>query len=297
MADSNGGVTPLTSETSDLNVYGTDQYNASTGYSYEDGVISWTPLRATTTISSVTNNRINSIYSTANGAMSPFSADVGNWYWKPHVNNLYRYVGMNGHVLEDHTDDRPFLSGPGVPDYFQKNTAYEENGEHGSVGNYYNWTAAVATNDGETFDFDSVMEWNRFTDQYDWTYDQNLNAKNSICPKGWRLPRYDAETGDARSLYEAWSYVDSNPMYEEPYYFVRAGRIYIDGNYSVQTAADYSADLTTSDSSHTVAQGWNGTVSTTYGHKHISMYGDDRYLSNIEYAGGRTMSSVRCIAR
>ncbi len=297
-SDGNGGVIPLTSETSDINLYGTDQYNASTGYSYENGVISWTPLHATADATNVTNNRIYSVYSASGPAMIPFSVDVGNWYWKSHPNDLWRYVGNSGIVLADYTDTRPYLNGAGVPDYFRKDTAYDENGEHGSVGNYYSWTAAVATNDGETFDFNSVHEWNYETDEFEDTYDLDLYAKNSICPKGWKLPRYGGgyKKGDGETLYEAWYEANGDPMYLEPYYFVRAGHLYIDGSYSYLTLADYSADLTTSDSGHITTRSSNG-LSTWWHSLVLNMDDEQRYIDNLGYAGGRRMTSVRCVAR
>ena len=42
--------------------------------------------------------------------------------------------------------------------------------DHAHIGNYYNWTAAIASND-------STAISNRYA-----------TASNSICPKGWRLP-------------------------------------------------------------------------------------------------------------
>ena len=46
---------------------------------------------------------------------------------------------------------------------------------HASLGNYYNWTAAIASNNS------SSLTQNTFSDI-------SKNPKNSICPKGWRLP-------------------------------------------------------------------------------------------------------------
>ncbi|MBR3052092.1 hypothetical protein IKG60_00540 [Candidatus Saccharibacteria bacterium] len=42
--------------------------------------------------------------------------------------------------------------------------------DHAHIGNYYNWTAAIASND-------STAISNRYA-----------TTSNSICPKGWRLP-------------------------------------------------------------------------------------------------------------
>ena len=46
---------------------------------------------------------------------------------------------------------------------------------HNSLGNYYNWTAAIASNNSSSLTQDTLS-------------DISKNPKNSICPKGWRLP-------------------------------------------------------------------------------------------------------------
>ena len=46
---------------------------------------------------------------------------------------------------------------------------------HASLGNYYNWTAAIASNNSSTLTQNTLS-------------DISKNPKNSICPKGWRLP-------------------------------------------------------------------------------------------------------------
>ncbi len=315
-SDGNGGVVPLTSETSDLNLYNTSQYNASTGYSYNNGVISWTPSRKTTDASNVTNNRINGIYedfslTSTTILATPFSVDVGNWYWKSHDNDLdwsCSYSPSGGcSVVIDETQDRRYLKGDGVPEFFRKNNPYDENGEHGHLGNYYNWTAAVATNNGQTFDYDSTDEWNWETEQYESTYDLDLNAKNSICPKGWRLPRQDYmymnEKGDAYSLYkvqydtsEGWW---NARMYNDPYYVVRAGYISTGNSenpYAQLNSSDYAAYLNTSDSSR-IYQKIGEQFVVSYGHNLLEMDGKEAYLTGVDMMGGSSLASVRCIAR
>ena len=46
---------------------------------------------------------------------------------------------------------------------------------HESLGNYYNWTAAIASNDSSSL---TTSTYNNIAS----------NPQNSICPKGWRLP-------------------------------------------------------------------------------------------------------------
>jgi uncharacterized protein (TIGR02145 family) len=52
---------------------------------------------------------------------------------------------------------------------------------HTSLGNYYNWTAAIASNDSSTLTQDTLNNISN-------------NPKNSICPKGWRLPTISSES-------------------------------------------------------------------------------------------------------
>ena len=61
-------------------------------------------------------------------------------------------------------------------------TPYEINGEHGHVGNYYNWATAAATSDIKS------IGWN------------GENTVSSICPKGWRLP-YGSHDGRTYESY------------------------------------------------------------------------------------------------
>ncbi|MBR3180262.1 hypothetical protein IKF57_01900, partial [Candidatus Saccharibacteria bacterium] len=90
-----------------------------------DVTSNWTPVRDTIDASAVTNN---SISGWSDDNYTPYSVDPGNWYW----NALPFYSSA----------DNNFLAGSGGTK-FQKNTPYANNGEHGHVGNYYNWSAAV----------------------------------------------------------------------------------------------------------------------------------------------------------
>ena len=52
---------------------------------------------------------------------------------------------------------------------------------HNSLGNYYNWTAAIASNNSSSLTQDTLS-------------DISKNPKNSICPKGWRLSTISSES-------------------------------------------------------------------------------------------------------
>ncbi len=85
--------------------------------------------------------------------------------------------------------------------------------KHYALGNYYNWTAAVAINDSSSY-----------TTSYD--------VDQSICPAGWRLP---TNTGDEsfQSLVDTLD-LNLNNIQDEPVYFtfgsVWTGSIYRMGN-------------------------------------------------------------------
>ena len=118
-----------------------------------------------------------------------------------------------------------------------------------SLGNYYNWTAAIASNNSSTF-IDGI-------------------AKNSICPKNWRLPNTSTTNNEynefGKLLYNGYDIITSitadstssiryqtggfNKIISNPLYFVQSGAI-SSGNfyglgeygfYSTSTAVDNSS--------------------------------------------------------
>ena len=117
-----------------------------------------------------------------------------------------------------------------------KNANYTEaECRHYKVGNYYNWTAAIATNDSSSFTGSD-------------------NAPNSICPAGWRLPKAPNDStnefGILLTLYNVISSATStsykttpdsfNTLRSSPLYFVRSG--YIFGSSGVLSDATVSGD-------------------------------------------------------
>lgn len=100
------------------------------------------------------------------------------------------------------------------------NAGYTDCG-HYSAGNYYNWTASIASNDSSSI--------------------TSGNAPNSICPANWRLP--NALSGDFANLLVKYSIIPNisassytvdnngnnigfNNIRNVPLYLTRAGRIY-----------------------------------------------------------------------
>lgn len=93
---------------------------------------------------------------------------------------------------------------------------------HASLGNYYNWTVAIASNNSSPLTQDTLSNISK-------------NPKNSICPKGWRLPtisnQSSATTGSTNEfarlnyLYNDSSTTNGKKLLEAPIYIVRAGLI------------------------------------------------------------------------
>ncbi|MCQ2049767.1 MAG: fibrobacter succinogenes major paralogous domain-containing protein [Candidatus Saccharibacteria bacterium] len=89
-------------------------------------------------------------------------------------------------------------------------TSYTQNGEHGHVGNYYNWSAAVASNNTSATTEGTDME-------------------TSICPKGWRLPHgyQSPQENDFETLTTAYSETTNSDsaILASPLFFVHGGSI------------------------------------------------------------------------
>ena len=109
-----------------------------------DVSVDWTPLRSTISFTGT------SVSGWSNSNTTPCSADPGDVYYYTSNSDAddIRYNSLTECEVAGHTDC-----------------------SHYHAGNYYNWSAAVASND--TSDM---------TEQYH-------NALDSICPAGWRLPK------------------------------------------------------------------------------------------------------------
>ena len=146
--------------------------------------------------------------------------------------------------------------------------------EHGLSGNYYNWTAALASN---------------------YSYNATNNPANSICPKSWRLPNVsNNEFGNLLVAYNiietniSTSYITNissvNSMGAAPLYFVRGG--YIIGGSLQPNSGDYWSSTSTSTSA-------SSSSSYAYYLEFASRSINPRNLFNRNYIG----ISLRCLAR
>ena len=174
-----------------------------------DSNATWTP----DTVNGKYNLPVNgtSVPNWSNQNTYPYSADPGDvyYYTSNSTSDDIKYTSLSACITAGHTADEC---------------------KHYHAGNYYNWTAAIASNNSSAL-----------AQQY-------TNAPNSICPKGWRLPiatnadQSVYEFGDLLYDYEITSSRTSsvqdgqisyaldglNIVRISPVYFVRSGDIYGD---------------------------------------------------------------------
>ena len=175
---------------------------------------------------------------------NPNSFDA-NATWTPDTTNGKYNLPINGTSVPNWSDQNnyPYSADPGDVYYYTSNstssdtkynslsactTAGHTEGEckHYHAGNYYNWTAAIASNNSTNIGSTA-----------------GEIASNSICPKGWRLPNasqtdninnefgrmlYQAEiTAKVSAGNDSVGYATGgfNKLRSNPYYFVRSGSI------------------------------------------------------------------------
>lgn len=247
---------PLTSENTDLNTFGSNGYDANNGYSQDaNSVITWEPERNTTPASDVSSSGTLSSY-WRNVSSDPYSIDTGDWYWTETW-----YTSTTNNYLIGNTGDRFFQSPTG-------------NDTHRHVGNYYNWTATIASNDSSSYT----------TSTYS---DIAENPQNSICPAGWRLPTIsdssdtEGSTNEFRRLIVLYgnNTSDDKDLTASPLYFVRGGFVQSDGLNGSGFYGNYWSSTV-----HNVAYSYYLCIGSS------SIYPDAKGYG---YRG----SSVRCVAR
>ena len=177
---------------------------------------SWTPTVSTSTTSSWTSS-----------TTAPSSYDPGNLYWNGNVTT-------SGGSLSDRTTTDPSATSGGT---------------HYHVGNYYNWTAAVAMNDSSS-------------------YTTGLDVNQSICPAGWRLPTYSGDKSYQNLVNtQGLTSGTSGNIQSSPTYFVYGGNwsgssrlVGYYGYYwsSVVTSSSYSYQLSFDAAGRLYPQGGGG---------------------------------------
>ena len=199
------GVAALTSENTDISTTasGSGIYSTSYGYSENNGVWTWTPASTAITANhTIASN--NSVSNWADSPTVPYSVEGGDIYY---------------YTSNSTANDTKYTS---LSQCTQIGGHTEAECKHYHAGNYYNWSAAIATNNSSSISSN---------------YSQ---ASNSICPKGWRLP---IATNSNQSVFElgnllytydvipaktSTSYTSDgfNSLRQSPLWFTRSGYTY-----------------------------------------------------------------------
>ena len=132
-------------------------------------------IDANTTLSSETTD-LNVVYNSSTGQY----AEYHNGYTK--TNNIIYWTPVSTAATMDFEGETVagWVNSNAEP-YSTSKTDDTGTG-HGPLGNYYNWTAAIASNDSSSLTQNTAS-------------DISKNPKNSICPKGWRLPTISNQSG------------------------------------------------------------------------------------------------------
>ena len=230
-----------TSNETDLVNYGDNSYTSDKGYELDNGVIKWTPNAGTV----VTN--VSTFEFPARAYYIPASVDVGDWYYNGTFGD---YSGVD---FLSASNDKTIISD--IP--------FAKNDKHGHLGNYYDWTAAVASNNSEGVS--GVQQ-------------------NSVCPKGWRMLE-NGEFGDLITTYGVATNVDRFIL-EAPFYFARAG---------AASNSDWRWDI------GSVGAGRNGSIYFSNEYNSSGAMFASWHFGNVStsfsYNGRYDAYSIRCVAR
>jgi uncharacterized protein (TIGR02145 family) len=260
----------LVHETNDADARYT-HYNTDLGYTNNDVSAKWNPTYNSYVLE-IDGGIPRDVYSS--GTYTPASLNPGDAYIVPNyegsVDTIYKSLAecINGTQMSAET----YCS-------------------HYHVGNYYNWTAAIAENNSEPESISAP-----------WAY-----APNSVCPAGWRLPRGATSSSPTRetadeiniSMYKSgfmdmeryfignWSI--SQDLYgkfrSDPFYTVR------NGYYSL----DYFENLGSTVMSWTGSTNWRGDIGSAFEIGVGRYTGPQVYISQFD-SKSRPMT-VRCLAR
>ena len=204
----------LNSVNTDLNDITSGAYT--NGYSIDDnGVIYWKPVNTTIDSIDASTGKFNG-WANNNAVAYSADPDAGNpdnpWYATGEAyNSNLCYVSSN-----NQTCNYLNSSNTVAPTYFS-HTPFTGNGNHGKIGNYYNWSAAIASNNSSGYT--SNTQGNVAN-----------NPQNSICPKGWRLPTTSTvaaknEFARLNNVYNSGSTSNGTGLINSPVYMVRSGGV------------------------------------------------------------------------
>ena len=252
------------------------------GWGSDSSTVSWTPINGTLT----PNVASGIVTGWSSDAYLPFSADTGNWYFVGTYDNYYARLSDDVNYL---TSANRRVEGSKITVYATSRDAQEDyfsnqplivNDTHGHIGNYYNFSAAIASNDSSNF----IQDVNYFP---------SSAPQNSICPAGWRLPTMirssDTSSGDVtdefarlNDLYQTELYPSTSFNFESaPLYFMRGGAIGDDG--ALSNPGGYGSY-------------WSSTVNSASNIFTLILYTYSAQSSNVTTNRGMGLF-VRCLAR
>ncbi|MBQ3348400.1 hypothetical protein IJG90_02690 [Candidatus Saccharibacteria bacterium] len=264
------GTATLTSENTNLTTSGSGIY-ADSGYTSSNGVITWTPAStAITSSATVSEAAVSETVFEPLVAIPEEPVPDGTSNTAP-----YSYDGSNNYYYTSGTTDDDTGT---QATCLAANNNDEEYCKHWHVGNYYNWSAAIASNGSSNI-----------STRYE-------NAANSICPAGWTLP-YGTDSGNTATYREfgqlllsagittsltATSYATNGftNIRIAPLFFVRGG--FVDGT-SLGTAASYGGSY------------WSSSVYSASDAYSVD-FGRSSLYSAIDNSRGLGYS-VRCLVR
>ena len=164
---------------------------------------------------------------------------------------------------------------------YSANKTDDVNTGHLSFGNYYNWTAAIASNNSTTL--------------VDGTYEDILqNPQNSICSKGWRLPTISNaqnsvqgstnEFGRLNYLYNNNATYSVEKLFISPLYFARPGQISTYSKYSIDGGEPNNY--------------WSSTINTDISVYYLAFSDSSVNPKRAYHSNSRSWgASMRCLAR
>ena len=236
----------------DIKTDGSVTYNNTTtdlgwnGTSYTTA--SWTPVSATKATSDTT-------WTTDTGYTIPESYDPGELYWN----------GTAGY----YSSESNCTTAGGTWDAINNmcNQISSTGDSHYHLGNYYNWTAAVAMNDSGSYTIG------------------NTDVNQSICPAGWTLPKSGNNTSNGSFQYLFEQYGWSSYQMTDPNIWNTAIKLPLSGYwYGSLSLVGYGGVF------------WSPVVSSSGAAYPADAYSGG-YVSPDDINGRDYGTSVRCVAR
>ena len=188
-----------------------------TTHSYDTA--SWTPLRSTYSSNARTwcqGGTWNNEYNYCRDNYTPESFDPGDLYWNGKIGNYSDWSSYLDSCISDGVTRESTCDETKNP--IATYTTPGVSAAHYHLGNFYNWNAAVASNDSSNY---GVYEGGTYP---------NSRADRSICPAGWSLPGSDYNNMSFQNVIERYGWdIDSHVLgddrkiWESPIYFAPYG--------------------------------------------------------------------------